>query len=283
MIQHIHIITDSPDKVGSQYVISQLSECWQKEDIKVTFGPLLNKNADLGILHVDATWVATSLVDENAFGVPILNSKVLDISKRRISSRLLNFDSQYHGPVIIKTNANCFGIREFRSLPFWSLKRLRQKLAKRIPWQITRELPKHIYPVLPSKSEVPAWVWTRDDLVVEEFTPEMEGDSYVLRVWLFFGNQDYVIKMIGSEPVVKAGSIIRYEILDSVPDALRSLRAELQIDFGKFDYVMVNNQTILLDVNKTPTVASKDGPSENLMRVATGIKYYEGESYKFPA
>jgi hypothetical protein len=40
------------------------------------------------------------------------------------------------------------------------------------------------YPVCKRIRDVPAWVWVRDDLVVERFVPEKEGDEYALRVWL---------------------------------------------------------------------------------------------------
>jgi len=277
MIQHVHIITPLAKKLGRQYVISQLAECWEKVGVKVTTGPILNSDADIGILHVDSTWVAPSFISENISNVPILNSKLLDISKRRVSKRLVNRNSTYNGPVIVKTNANCFGKREYKALPFWSLKRVCQKLTKKISWKIARELPRNEYPVLKNKSEVPGWVWQRNDLIVEQFTPEMENGDYVLRVWLFFGDEDYVIKMVSKQPVVKASNIVRSEILDAVPESLRLRRAELEMDFGKFDYVMVNDEAILLDVNKTPTTASKGGPGENLIRVAGGLAYYKGD------
>lgn len=274
MIKHIHIITLTNQELSHGYVISQLAECWRSEGILVTTGPLLNVNADIGILHVDSTRVPQKFLAANLPMCPVLNSKLLDISKRRISRRLLDEDSPYSGPVIIKTDANCFGKREFKQLSKFSFKRLRQKLTKRISWKILRELPWNNYPVLKSKTDVPGWVWKRKDLVVEQFSPEMENGEYVLRVWLFLGDMDYVLKMVSKEPVVKAGNIIRREILQTVPDALRKVRAEMQIDYGKFDYVEVDGEVVLLDVNKTPTTSSRGAPSENLIRVARGIMYY---------
>ena len=274
MIKHIHIITSTNQELSCGYVISQMAEYWQSEGVIVTTGPSLSTDADIGILHVDSTLVAEKYLSENLSACPILNSKLLDISKRRISKRLLDENSAYSGPVIIKTDANCFGKREFKQLSKWSFKRLRQKLTKKIPWQIMRELPWNNYPILKSKADVPDWVWKRKDLVVEQFLPEIENGEYVLRVWLFLGDMDYVLKMVSSEPVVKAGNIIRREVLQTVPEALRAIRAEMEIDFGKFDYVEVDGEVILLDVNKTPTTSSRGAPSENLIRVARGIMHY---------
>ena len=276
-IKHIHILTNSADSLSKGYVIDKLALCWKKQGIKVTAGQRLNKRADLGILHIDLTCIDPLFVNKNNDAVPILNSKVLDISKRRISLNLVDKDSKYQGPVIIKTNANCFGIPELKSRPISIFKRIRRFLTNFVPWQLVRELPIRTYPIIQKKSDVPSWVWNRDDLVIERFTPEMDNNNYVLRSWLFIGNQDYVVKITGSDPVVKAGNSTRHEILNSVPDELRLIRKELSIDYGKFDYVIVDDHVILLDVNKTPTFSKKrkDGIDANLIRLASGIKFYK--------
>ena len=276
-IKHINILTNSADSLSKGYVIDKLALCWKKQGIKVTAGQRLNKRADLGILHIDLTCIDPLFVNKNNDAVPILNSKVLDISKRQISLNLVHEDSEYQGSVIIKTNENFFGIPELKSRPISIFKRIRRFLTNFVPWQLVRELPMRTYPIIQKKSDVPSWVWNRDDLVIERFTPEMDNNNYVLRSWLFIGNQDYVVKITGSDPVVKAGNSTGYEILNTVPDELRLRRKELSIDYGKFDYVIVDGKVILLDVNKTPTFSKKrkDGIDRNLMQLASGIKFYK--------
>lgn len=274
MIQHIHIITLADRKLSRNYVLGQIAETWQKQGIKVTTGPTDRLEADIGILHVDATQVPGSCLPANPSGRPILNAKVLDISKRRISHNILDRDSAYTGPVIIKTDANCFGTREAKQQPFWSPRRLRRKLAKILPWQLARELPRAVYPTLDSLADVPDWVWQRKDLVVERFLPEIENGEYVLRSWLFLGDQDYVVKVYCPEPIVKAGRSSHHEYLDSVPESLRVRRAQLGMDFGKFDYVMVKGEAVLLDANSTPATVATDSPSGNILRVASGIMHF---------
>lgn len=90
-------------------------------------------------------------------------------------------------------------------------------------------------------------------LVVEKFTPEIEDGLYVLRLWIFLGQREVVMKLYGRQPIVKSGDLVRFEYIDEVPDELRLERKRLGIDFGKFDFVMNNGEAILLDANKTPT------------------------------
>jgi ribosome biogenesis SPOUT family RNA methylase Rps3 len=270
---HIHIITLPNKPLRDSYVISKFAISWVKMGFEVTSGPTRVLEADIGILHIDATSVPSCYLPETC-GRPLLNERVLDISKRHISKNLLDQDTDYSGPVIIKTDDNCFGNHELRQLPFFSLRRFRRKITKafpQIPWQLSRELPRKTYPILKHIGDVPSWVWKRTDLVVERFFPEIEDGYYVLRVWLFLGNQNYNIKMFGTEPIVKAKNIIKKEIVETIPDSLKQIRKKLGMDYGKFDYVMNDEKAILLDVNKTPTTVADGEPSENLKRVASGI------------
>jgi hypothetical protein len=38
-----------------------------------------------------------------------------------------------------------------------------------------------------------------------------------------------------------------------VPEALRAERARLGFDYGKFDFVVVDGEAVLLDANRTPS------------------------------
>jgi hypothetical protein len=267
---HIHVVTMPGALPHTHYLISRLGEIWTKEHgHRVTVGPVRTLEADLGILHVDRTRVPSEVLPENPAGRPLLNGTVLDISKRRFCRNLLGPDSSYTGPVIIKTDANCFGGPEIQEIPVF--RKLRRFAARCLPWQLTRELPRKTYPVLEGLSEVPDWVWRREDLIVDRLLSEREGEEYVLRIWIFFGEREYGIKAFGRSPVLKINSITRYEYIDAVPDELRAVRAELNMDFGKFDYAMVNGKAVLYDVNKTATVGISGRPSTNLQRLAGGL------------
>jgi hypothetical protein len=279
---HIHIVTRKADRLDSSSLVSRLSEIWRDQGHEVTQGPTERLEADIGIMNIDLTKVPKEMIPANPSGRPLLNSLILDISKRRISSNILDPDSSYQGEVIIKTDNNYFGLPEHNTGKARRMNGLIRSIVKRtLPWQYTRQLWYYKnYPVCKSIRDVPAWVWKREDLVVERFVPEKEGAEYSLRVWVFFGDQEYGVRMFGKNPIVKAGNRTRYEYLKEVPVELRAVRKRLGMDFGKFDYVIFNGEPVLLDVNKTPTIAGNGPPGENLLRLASGIDMYIGKEGK---
>lgn len=274
---HVHIVTDTGKSLSTSSMVHRLSEIWQEKGHLVTQGPIEYLEADIGIVNIDRTVVPAEMIPENPRGRPLLNSLIRDISKRRISKNILGPDSSYKGKVIIKTDNNYFGLPEHnRGWASCGNGILRSLVKRALPWRLTRQLWYYKdYPVCASISDVPAWVWEREDLVVERFVPEKEGDEYALRVWAFFGDQEYGVRMFSNNPIVKAGNRTRHEYLKEVPVELRAIRNRLGMDFGKFDYVISDGEVALLDVNKTPTVAGDGHPGENLLRLASGIeKYY---------
>ncbi len=277
MNKHIQIVTLPNEKFLPHYLISHLAELWREQGYRVTVGPISRLDADIGILHVDRTLVPAQCVPGNHQGRPLLNASILDISKRRISSNILESDSGYTGPVIIKTNANYFGWPEHAehvATYSWIMRRVYQFWGSSFPWWLTRQLLYGDYPILNSLAAVPGWVWHKNDLVVEKFMPEVEGNEFVLRIWIFFGDQEYGVRLFSRNSVVKVQWMTRYEYIDSVPETIREVRRKLGMDFGKFDYVMVNGEAVLLDVNKTPTVSAARSPSANLQRLASGLTSY---------
>ena len=270
----IQIVTLPNEKFRGSHLVSCLAELWREQGCRVTVGPSLRLDADIGILHVDRTLVPAQCVPDNPKGRPLLNASILDISKRRISSNLLGSDSNYTGQVIVKTDANSFGRPERADMTNSIVGRFYHFLGCAVSRGLKRELLSNNYPILDSLNCVPEWVWQRDDLVVEKFLPEVEGNEFVLRIWIFFGDQEYGARLFSRNPVVKVRGMTRYEYIDSVPETLRQVRRKLGMDFGKFDYVMVNGEAVLLDVNKTPTVNKSRSPNSNLPRLASGLAGY---------
>ncbi len=274
MTNRIQVVTATDQKLKDSYLISRLVTIWRQTGYEVIIGPTDHLDADIGILHIDQTWMRSEDLPSDLNGKQLLNGNVLDISKRRFSNLILDPHTSYAGQVIIKTNANCFGIPERKYQTWKQLHKWRQRLAKRFDWRWAHDLP-GTYPVLDHPSAVPKWVWKRDDLIVEKFLPEMDGDLYVLRIWLFFGEREYGARIWSTNPIVKAQNLVRYEYINDVPEDLRIIRSRLGFDFGKFDYVIIDGKAILLDVNKTPTIStSTDTPSNNIHNLAQGIRSY---------
>lgn len=266
----IRIITGDDKPFAPKYLMYRLADLWREDGHTVSVGLTSTLEADLAIMHVDLTVMQNDHVPDNPDHRPMINGCVLDISKVRISRQRVLQGDAHAGPVIVKSNFNAFGSKEYRALGRWSGARIRRRLSKVLPWRWVGCLPKQDYPILDDISQVPHWVWGRSDLIVERFVPERDGDDYVLRCWLFFGEQEYSVKLFSRHPVVKVANIYRHEYLHEVPDSLRETRRALGFDFGKFDYVMVDGQAILLDANKTPTIAGTSR-TPNLLRLAKGL------------
>lgn len=271
---HIHIVTAASEKVSRNFILGVLADVWLEQGHAVTTGPLADMDADVAIMHINATLVPESAVPRNPAGRPIINAGILDISKRRIGGRALGSVSAHAGPVIVKTDANHYGKPELKKLPYWHHACLRKKLASFIPWTLARALPHGHYPILAKSSDVPRWVWRSPDLVVEPFMPEMENGEYVVRVWIFFGRQEYCVKLYGPDPIVKSSNSTHFEFIDEVPESVRTKRAELGIDFGKIDFTIVDGEAVVFDVNKTPSVRTGIPPSAKMLGLADGLDYF---------
>lgn len=275
----IHIASDKPGPINKKYMLANLTWHWERAGHRVTTGPANRIDADIGVMHIDRTRIDHNLVPDNPSHRPLLNEGVLDISKRGFSTlRVLAGDS-WDGPVIIKSNLNYYGAPEWARTRHSFFERKRRKLAEK-HWRLARMLPPKKYPVLPKLSQVPGWVWEHRDLIVERFMPEREGDLYCLRGWVFFGKRGYTYRLFSRHSLVKAGNITRYELLGDPPAELEAFREANGFDFGKFDYVEVEGRPILLDINKTPTIASSTSTvsSQRMQDLAEGLYDFIGAS-----
>lgn len=255
------------------YVMHYLSELWRARGISVTSGPSYAPAANLGILHVDKTRLGPADSPAPPLGCRVLNGSVLDISKRLHSSNLLSRDDAWDGPVIVKTDLNHFGLPERADMPNGPAATTAPASDQKesvSPWQISRRLPDRHYPMLPSIREVPDWVWDDPCLVVERFLPEREGPLYCLRGWMFLGSFSYGWRLMGTDHMVKATNLVRYEFIDEVPEELIALKQQTGFDFGKFDYVIHDGRPVVLDLNKTPSY-SGDPESPRLKHLSCGI------------
>lgn len=274
MKRPIHIITPESGALGQKYVIAHLAQHWHAWGYSVTSGPRTALGDSMGLMHVDQTLVSPALLPASSENSILLNGKVMDISKSNFSSLRVLPGDDWSAPVIVKSNLNCFGNPERRMRKAGLLEKAHRALARK-NWKLARRLPYNDYPVLNTIAEVPDWVWRCEDLIVERFLPERVGDTFSIRGWLFFGERGYAYRLYSHSPVVKAGNISHFDILDAVPQELQDLRCQYGFDFGKFDYVEVEGRAVLIDINKTPTtVARQDSP--RLRELAEGIRDFPG-------
>ena len=255
----IAIITDKPkDLFKNSYFVGHLIPYWRERQLRVAIGTKWSlPNADIAILHVDATKVSFLYKFLSKKYPVVLNGNFFDNSKRKVSRNLLLKEDTYQGSVIIKTNRN------FGGLPELSKKRDKRKILEEtsdlssVDWLTIKGICSDKYPVIPLKSQVPEQVWNNKNLVVEKFLPEYAANGlFCLRACLFFGEQEVNILVTSRDPVIKGSNLCSWEILeDPVPDELRRLREVLRMDFGRLDYVISEGKVVLYDANKTATLS----------------------------
>jgi len=199
---------------------------------------------DLGVMHIDSSQVPAEYARAALERYPrVINGRALDITKRRVSQNLLTAQDDWAGPVIVKSDLNCFGKPELRLQD------------PRTPAPLTADGKLHAYRLFPERRLVPAEAWANPDLVVERFLPEIEGDAYCVRTWFFLGDRERCRRFVGNSAIVKSRGILRMEPSD-VPEPIRAERERLGLDYGKFDFVVHKGRPVLLDANKTPGAPS---------------------------
>ena len=242
------------DFTHSGYLLNRMAEVWRAAGVELAViegpgDPL--PDADLAILHTDITAVGEEygrIVDHYP---RVINGRVRDTSKSTFSDLLVGQDSDWGGPVIVKTDLNFGGMREMRQRYLQG--DMTATITIQRPWRRVAWMEE--YPVFESLSAVPGGVWRNPNLVVEKFQPERnENGEYLLRIWVFLGDSEIYYRGVAREPVVKGSNTIRREFLDpaDLPSTLRETRERLGFDYGKFDFGLVDGEVVLYDVNRTP-------------------------------
>lgn len=275
----------------SRYLVRYLVPIWRKRGLRVAFsrGPAPTIEASVALLHV----ALTRIPPDYQAGAERLDSKVLNlgvanVSKREISRNVVAYDSDWDGPVIVKTALNYAGGMEKylaaglsrrirRAIPLPSAARVfRRSLIDRVACRRqngTVESASASYSVYPSVAAVPTEAFSNDDLVVERFLPETSEGGYTLRKWIFFGAREVCLLLRSRDRIVR-----RWRRVDDCPridvaPTIRALRDAIGLDFGEIDWVESDRGPTLLDVNRPPTLAGPLYRSE-IERLASGIEDY---------
>lgn len=232
------------------YMVYLLAERWRADGHRVLIhhGTGEPPNGDIAIVNIDLTIVPDAYISLFKRYPVVVNNAPTNISKRGFSQLVVEPNSDWEGPVIVKTNAN-FGGRIDQ--------RLRQRAAR--AGQVADIPPGPAlkdYPILQSIAEVAPAIWENEGLIVEKFLPEQDADGYYMRAWVFFGEKDRSFRDRAEVPVIKSHHILERQPIE-VPAEIRTWRERLGFDFGKFDYVVVDGAPILLDTNRTPGAPTK--------------------------
>ncbi|MBI2994478.1 MAG: hypothetical protein HYY48_09945 [Gammaproteobacteria bacterium] len=230
---------DDRQSIG-HYAIATMMDFWRKDGHRMTllYGTGTHKPADILIVHVDLSVVPREYLDF-ALQYPIaLNAGVADIRKTTFADNLLDAGDPYDGPVIVKSNLNHGGFSE-------------RRIANLEAGRPRRKVPPPDYPIFEQLAAVPRDCFNRADLVVQKFQPERDGDFYCIRNLHFIGDHLSCIRRKARGPIVGGERYLpEFDVVEPHPEML-AVRERLGLDYGKFDYVVVDGRPILLDINKT--------------------------------
>lgn len=255
----IHELAPNPDT----YLLGLLMAEWRRMGFEVQVLRGIDKYvpADLLIPHLDLTVIPPSYLSFMQRYPRVINASVVDISKSRVSSNLLERNASYRGPAIVKTDLNFGGVPELR---LRSRRRaglaeyvdklaasIGKKLTGEVPWRYVKQLKTSEYRIFPAFRDVPSSIFKNRHLVVERFLPERVDGSYAVRYYWFCGDREISYRLISAQPIIKVSNAIRLEEV-AVPPELRLMRRRLGFEFGKFDYVVKDDEVVLFDANRTP-------------------------------
>lgn len=274
---------------NTSYLLCMMMETWKARGH--TLMPVRGADrfveADVLIPHIDLTVMPDdyrALLDQYPI---VVNRRIADISKSKISQNIVGKCDKYDGPVIVKTDGNYGGLYDARfnrkkRLPPSFPQRAVSKLAKVLGgsnsdtarWKHVESLDPGAYPVYSSLREVPGAIFKNKNLVVEKFLPERDSELYCLRYYYFFGDREVNILLKSREKVVK-GSNSHFCEEVPVPPEIRTIRRTMGFDYGKFDYVIREGRVVLFDTNTTPsysTLAAKQLAGKVAAHLADGIE-----------
>lgn len=267
------------------YLMSLIAREWEARGLRVLIHHDLDTvlPADICFVHVDRSVVPPEYTEFARRYPASINLSITDIRKRSYSRNRVVAGDDYDGPVIVKSTLNYAGEPERDGDPhFWQKfrGRLHREFTRLVPPIIPFQQPsissKKHYRIFPSRRMLPVGWLERADIVVERFRPERHGDLFVLREWYFLGDRESYRCETSTDPIFTSGTSCP-ELATPPPDAIRRVRTELRLDYGKIDYAIDREgNPVLFDVNKTIGVARPDSLSarQNARTLADGLAYY---------
>lgn len=265
------------------YAVTRLADFWREVGHKVfyLFGTSKFIPADLVLVHVNLSVVPDDYI-EFAYRYPVvLNGEVRDIRKSSFSRNIVRRGDPWDGKVIVKSDLNYGGAPE--QILFASPARQRS-FSHRL-WSRYRRMRSfwfadaRDYRIYGSLPRVPRRFFRMPNIIVEKFLPEMHGEMFCVRNYNFLGDAAYALRLESARPIVDDWTYENLEEVEPHPGIV-TVRERLRVDYGKIDYVVVNGEAILFDVNKTPGRSAGESPGDHRQtnvyspRFAGGIYSY---------
>jgi len=282
MRQKIAIYVHPAHGFDRHSMLFAIAGIWSESGIEVEVldDPGTATDADIAFLHVDLTEVPEAYRRLNDHYPVVVNGNRSSIAKRVVSENLLTRNSDYNGPVVVKTDRNYGGIPEDRAFGRRYLRKpsRRRRLDRLLPRRLTGGAFATEYQVYESLGNVPRIVWHLDGLVVEKFYPDRDGELYCIRYWEFLGDRHINAIVYGPKWQVKAADHVKVVVSEPTGTLLERLmawRRKFRMDYAKFDYVMANGRPVLLDINPTAGAwVYEESAPPAMTRLAGGIESF---------
>jgi hypothetical protein len=245
-----------------RYAITHIAAFWRADghQVEFLFGPRRQADADIVVVHVNLSIVPDPYLEFAARFPVAINGRVRDVRKRSVSRNLVVLGDGWEGPVIAKSDLNYGGLPELMLGGWWPRRgtpgaRVVRSIRRRLHQRHSHFVGTDDYRVFEHVSEVPESWRDASNLVLERFLPERDGELYAVRNCLFLGAAHTCERRLAASPVVNSGTAVSSEQIEPDPRMV-ALRSELGFDYGKFDYVMIDGEPVLLDANKTVGVSA---------------------------
>ncbi len=238
--------------------------------------------ADLIVPCIDKTRVDEEFV-QMFIKTPakVLNQGITDISKRSFSALQVSQGDNYYGKVIVKPNNNAMGLPEFHGN-----NTLIKNLISRSPSDISADELRNSnenlsfgkYPIYNTPQDVPSHFWESKGLIIERFIDKpTDSKLYTVYFYSFFGNKGICGRLNSTDPVVRWNSSLISSEYINPPSIVLDWKQKHKIDFGRFDFMKLQHDYVLIDINKTEGGGgSKDIPKyiDEFWYLSRGIKDY---------
>ena len=266
------------------YSINILVDHWRRMGLNVanTLGPSRLRDggsAAVVVNHVGLTVTPAAYIKFLRRFSRAVNGELTNTSKSAFCQNLVSQPDDYDGSVIVKTELDSGSAGEHafrpRSGPAAWLRYLRGAdagLSK------TKKFTRSRYLIYDHPDLVPAKFWGNPHFVIQKFQAEMESeDLFRLRSWYVLGDRDFHVLTVSKKPIVKGHNIIDRWVVDlATPPEMTAMRKAMRVDYGRFDYVIVEGKPVVFDINRTPisTAGAVAKYAPQWEQLAEGIKSF---------
>nr|CRH05660.1 protein of unknown function [Candidatus Magnetococcus massalia] len=252
---------------NSPFFIRYLMEYWQAAGYKIAVqqGLQTPPQTQLAINHIKDTYTPEAYQKLfNRFPYT-MNGGLNDISKQAISHDGLSRESDHNSTVMVKSRLNGGGRWEAK------LTAVREGLPPVVPGQGENY---HVYSAL---SQVPEAIWQSQTAFVQPFYREESAHGYVLRCCYVVGQRRLHTIAFADHPIIywhncSAPTVVE----DPVKNFFASYCQQVGLEVGAIEYLLVDGEPKVLDVNRTPALPASmvESYSDQLRWLSAGIDRY---------